>query len=442
MSDIIFSKKYKPLFNLLLAWKYRGTEKDVECYYTELSKVHTVLISGGRDSGKTFSLGHWNTIAVADFLHSILYTRYTLSSVDNSIEKAQENRIEELKLTNEFNITSKSFAHAKGGKIDISGQKTSSGNQTAKMKSLEGYSVFITEEAEELVSYEEWEKITRSIRVNDKQSLSILVFNPPTKAHWIYEQFYQDVPSGFNGIKDGVMYIHTTYLDNGKENMTITNWEKYEKKRLIYEQVEATPKEEREVLDPKLIREWKDYKSTILGGFKDVAEGVIYEDWEIGDFDESLPDIYGLDFGSNDPDALTRVAVDIGAKRIYLEEVYFKNNTSFDGLKRVLEKNVGFIKRIVADSAERRMINDLYDEGFNIEKCRKGKDSVSHGIKLIQGYTLVVTKNSLNLQKALNNYRWHDKKSDIPNHDWSDLCDSFRYAVIDVIADTSSSIVW
>jgi hypothetical protein len=46
------------------------------------------------------------------------------------------------------------------------------------------------------------------------------------------------------------------------------------------------------------------------------------------------------------------------------------------------------------------------------------------------------------LQKALNNYRWHDKKSDIPNHDWSDLCDSFRYAVIDVIADTSSSIVW
>lgn len=433
MSEIIFSKKYKPLFDLLTAWERKDEE---------LSSVHTVLISGGRDSGKTFSLGHWNSIAVADFRHSILYTRYTLSSVDNSIEKAQENRIEELKITSEFNITAKSFQHVKGGKIDISGQKTSSGNQTAKMKSLEGYSVFITEEAEELTSYEEWEKITRSIRVNDKQSLSILVFNPPTKAHWIYEEFYQDVPTGFNGIKDNVLYIHTTYLDNGKENMTITNWEKYEKKRISYELVENTPKEERELIDVKILRDWKDYKTTILGGFKEVAEGVIYEDWEIGDFYESLPVVYGLDFGSNDPDALTKVAVDIGNKKIYLEEVYFKNNTSFDALKRILEDRVGYQNRIVADSAERRMINDLYDEGFNIEKCRKGKDSLKHGIRLIQGYTLIVSKNSLNLQKALNNYVWHDKKADVPRHDWSDLCDSFRYAVVDVIADTSSSILW
>lgn len=438
VSNIItFSDKYEPLFDLLQAWDRKHESE----YFRQLSEVHTVLVSGGRDSGKTFGVGMFNAIAVADYGHRILSTRYTLASTDNSIEKAQENRIEHLGLLNEFNITSKKFEHiSNGGKIDIAGQKTSSGNQTAKMKSLEDYSIFITEEGEELISFEEWEKTTRSLRASDLQTISMIAFNPPTKAHWLYEKFYQTVPSGFNGIQDGVLYIHTTYLDNGKENMTETNWNKYEKKRIIYERVEALSKEERELCSKSDLYEWKDYKYTILGGFKEIADGVIYENWEIGEFNNEIPFLYGLDFGSNDPDALTKVAVDFGNRIIWIEEVYFRNNTSFDALSTILFDRCGTQSMIIADCAERRMITDLYNRGLNIVKSRK-KD-VSLRIKTIQGFKLVVTKNSLNLQTSLNNYRWHDKKSGIPNHDWSDLCDSFGYAVMETIQGGGNNILW
>lgn len=453
MGNIVFSDKYEPLFDLLDSWdecerlesiseRTEEEEKRLK-YYQELKTVHTVCESGGRDSGKTFGQGMFNAVAVADHGHRILSTRYTLASTDNSIEKAQENRIEELGLLDEFVITNKKFEHiSNGGKIDIVGQKTSSGNQSAKMKSLEGYSIFVTEEAEELPSFEEWEKVTRSIRAKDLQTLSVLVFNPPTKAHWIYEKLYKGIPDGFNGIKNGVLYIHTTYLDNGKENMSIVNWEKYEKKRAIYERLEALSTEERELCSKEDIDEWKDYKYTIVGGFRPVAEGVIYEKWRIGEFDTSLPFAFGLDFGSNDPDALVKVAVDISRKLIYMEECYFKNNTSFEGLKTILETICGFEQLIVADCAERRMIRDYWDYGLNIEPCRKGADSVRHGIKTLQGYTFVVTENSLNLQTALDNYHWHNSKAGIPAHEWSDLCDAVRYVSIELITGGGNSIVW
>ncbi|MFM7852409.1 MAG: hypothetical protein ACKO96_10965, partial [Flammeovirgaceae bacterium] len=114
---ILFSDKYEPLFHLIQSWE-KVTENDFENeqekkYYTDLSEVHTVCISGGRDSGKTFAGGIFNTVAVADYGHRILYTRYTLSSADNSIEQAQQNRIELLGLRPEFNITNKSFEHKK-----------------------------------------------------------------------------------------------------------------------------------------------------------------------------------------------------------------------------------------------------------------------------------------------------------------------------------------
>ena len=56
------------------------------------------------------------------------------------------------------------------------------------------------------------------MRAKDVQCLSMIIFNPPTKEHWIYEQWYEELEDGFNGIKDGVLYIHTTYLDNA-DNM-------------------------------------------------------------------------------------------------------------------------------------------------------------------------------------------------------------------------------
>jgi len=438
--ELTFSETYQPLFDLLEAWNVVNDPKfesdyteEEQSYWLELSKVDTVLISGGRDSGKTFGVSVWNPIAAVDYGHRILYTRQTMSSTDNSITEALEKRMEEIGYLSRFDKANKIYQVNEGiGKISITGQKTSTGTQTAKLKSLEDFSVFITEEGEELESYEGWNKVKRSMRAKDVQCLSMIIFNPPTKEHWIYEQWYEELEDGFNGIKDGVLYIHTTYLDNA-DNMAEHNLKEFERLKIAYETYENIPQAEKENASPKLKKHWRQYKFEILGGFKEVAEGVIYEDWGLGAFNYNLPSCYGLDFGFDDPDALVRVAVDQRQKIIYLKEELYKNGLGSDTLAEVLQNICGNSGLIIADAAHKRLINDLYHKGLNIRRCKKGAGSVVRRIKTIQGYTIIVEPDSKNVIKALSNYVWHDKRSGVPRHEWSHIPDAFGYAAMDLI---------
>jgi hypothetical protein len=86
---------------------------------------------------------------------------------------------------------------------------------------------------------------------------------------------------------------------------------------------------------------------------------------------------------------------------------------------------------IVADTSGRRLINDYYNMGLNIKKAHK-QEKVEQ-LKHLKGWKLVVDPNSPDLIEAFNNYSWHDKKSGIVKHDYSDLMDSWRYAAYDQI---------
>lgn len=436
--DFNFSDKYEPLFELLEARsiinskEFNSKDEEYKKHWIGLSKVDTVLMSGGRDSGKSFCLSTFNCIAAKDYNHRILYTRQTMSSTDNSITEALEGRMLDLGIAQEFDVANKLYSlkndvngNPRAGKISITGQKTSVGTQTAKLKSLEDFSIFETDEGEELESYDGWKKTKRSMRAKDVQCLSIICFNPPTNAHWMYETFYENVPDGFNGVIGSIMYIHTTYKDNGKENMAYQNWKEYEDLRLSYEEYLNTPKEAREYLPKKLIKQYKEYKFDVLGGFKNVAEGVIYDDWEEGDFNDRLPYCYAIDFGFKDPDALVKVAVDRNKMLLYVKEEYFKNATGTKDLSEILLDRCGRTDLIIGDAAEKRLISDLWEAGLNIR--RSLDKSPKRDIKRIQGFTIIVSPESPNVKKALSNYCWSDKRAEVPNHDWSDLMDSMRY---------------
>ncbi len=456
---INFSDRFTPLFELLEArlitesknFKTLYPKKDQD-YWLKMSNVDTVLISGGRDSGKTFALSCWNAIAARDFNHRILYTRQTMSSTDNSITEALENRMVDLGVECDFESSNKTYTlkdKTKTGKISITGQKTSVGTQTAKLKSVEDYSVFETDEGEELESYESWKKTKRSMRATDVQCLSIISFNPPTREHWLAEEFYEGIEDGFNGIVGKTLYIHTTYVDNGKENMASHNWEEYEELREAYELYISTPKDERDALSVKTIKKYKEHKYDILGGFKDAAEGVIYEDWEIGEFNESLPYAYGQDFGSSDPDATTKVAIDHNQMKIHIDEIHFKNNTGTSQLMQYIHDKVGYVDLIYADSASRRLIHDFQDGmhspsgewlcGVNMRKVNKSKGAklnfVADSLNKCRSYTLVFTPRSINCIKAARNYVWHDKRAGVPDHYMSDLPDSWRYGIVGQLND-------
>lgn len=436
--EIEFSEVYQPLFDLLEARnvvnentfesKYNEEEQK---YWTDLTKVDTVLLSGGRDSGKSFVLSCFNPIAARDYNHRILYTRQTMSSTDNSITEALENRLEILGYESDFELANKIYSVTDGiGKISITGQKTSVGTQTAKLKSLEDFSIFETDEGEELESYESWKKTKRSMRAKDVQCLSIIVFNPPTVDHWLYGAFYEEVPPGFCGIKDNILYIHSTYLDNGKENMADHNWREYERLRLDYESYLSTPEDKRHLLPKKVIENYKEYKYKILGGFRLKAEGVVITNWKRGKFNpDNLQVSYGQDYGfSSDPTTLVAVAISRKEKRIYVKELLYKPNLKTSQIVDVNKLHCG-TGLIVADSAEPRLIKEIADHRINIVAVKKPPGSITAGVMLMQDYEIIVDPESHNIVKEFNNHVYADKGSKTYKDTWNHLVDSIRYNV-------------
>lgn len=154
--------------------------------------------------------------------------------------------------------------------------------------------------------------------------------------------------------------------------------------------------------------------------------GLILTNWRYGDFDETLPHIYGLDFGSRDPDAMTKVAVDERNKLIYVDETIYQNGNGTDDLYSLINSSINQNALIVADSQATRTIEDLERKKLNIIPAQKQK--VTEDIKVLKDYTIVVTERSYNLVRELNTWVWLDKKGDVPLDDNNHLLDSMRYA--------------
>lgn len=381
--------------------KYEGILKNKTRYF---------VVTGGRGSGKSFAVNLLLAYLTFEKGQKVLFTRYTMTSAHLSIIPEFNEKIELLNAVNYFEVNNTEIRNkVTNNSIIFRGIKTSSGVQTAALKSLQGITTWVLDEAEELIDEETFDKIDLSVRQKGVQNRVILILNPTTKEHWIYKRFFEatGVPDGFNGIKGDVTYIHTTYLDN------LNNLDKSFIAR-VEEIKETNPSK---------------YKHVILGSWIEKADGVIFTNWEIGQFDESLTYGYGMDFGfSIDPTVLVKVAVDNSKKVIYINEEYYSDTQlSTSDIKSIIGSR---IKRkddlIVADSAEGRLIYEL-SSWFNIIPCTKGADSVREGITTMLGYKLIVTENSKNVIKELNNYCWNDKKSGVPKDAYNHGIDSIRY---------------
>jgi len=177
-------------------------------------------------------------------------------------------------------------------------------------------------------------------------------------------------------------------------------------------------------------RKDKPYWWTVYGtGERAKREGVIFPNWEYGEFDTSLPFYYGLDFGyKNDPDACVKVAIDEKREIIYVDELFYDyGNTINEIAKRVKELPKA---PMVADSAEQRLINHLVTKsGQAIRPVKKGQGSVLQGIKLMENYKIVITKRISNLKVEMNNYSWSDKSATAPIDDYNHAIDAIRYVV-------------
>ena len=366
------------------------------------------IVTGGRGSGKSFSINILLLFLTYERGHIILFTRYTLTSAHVSIIPEFLEKIDILDKHSDFHVTKDEIVNLKtGSKILFKGIKTSSGTQTANLKSLAGVTTWVLDEAEELTDEDTFDKIDYSIRSKDKDNRVVLILNPATKEHFIYQRFFESkgVEAGSNIVKGDTTYIHTTYLDN-IDNLSES----------FLSQIETM----------KVNRPEK-YNHTILGGWLNRAEGVIFNNWSIGKFNEDLTSVFGQDYGfSNDPSTLVETAIDKANKRIYARlHVYQQGLTT----SQLANLNIRFAGKslIVGDNAEPRLIAELYSLGCNIVPCVKYK--INEGIATMLDYDIIVDEDSIDLIKELNNYAWLERKSETPIDKYNHAIDALRYAV-------------
>lgn len=182
-----------------------------------------------------------------------------------------------------------------------------------------------------------------------------------------------------------------------------------------------------------------------------IAEGLIYEKVRFENFDidsirtiKGIKAAFGLDFGFTDPNAFVCMLIDNTERKIYVFDEWYKTGVTNKIIAQAIKDKGYGGQRIICDSAEPKSIAELQEENINATASRKGKDSVNHGIQLIQNYELVVhDRNCPEFKKEVQNYCWakdkNEKPTGKPDHEFSHGMDAMRYgATKALIADTFS----
>lgn len=179
---------------------------------------------------------------------------------------------------------------------------------------------------------------------------------------------------------------------------------------------------------------WMVYGLGLLGE----VEGKIYKDWAIIDEipHEARLECYGLDFGyTNDPSALVAIYYYNGG--YILDEILYQRGMQNKSLADVLLNQPQAM--VVADSAEPKSIDEIRSYGVNIIGCEKGKDSVRHGINIVQEQRISVTKRSVNIIKEYRNFLWAtDRQGNLispnePEREFKHSMDAISYAISSII---------
>ena len=384
-----------------------------------------ILITGGRGSGKSFNASTFierltfEMTPVEKIVHQILYTRYTMVSAGMSIIPEMMEKIDLDGTTKYFKTTKTDIVNKMTkSRIMFRGIKTSSGNQTAKLKSIQGITTFVCDEAEEWTSEDEFDKIMLSIRKKGIQNRIIIIMNPCDSNHFIYKKYIEKTHKlvEIDGVQvqisthPNVLHIHTTYFDN-LDNLS--------------------PEFLKEVEDMKVSNPEK-YAHVVIGRWADVAEGAVFKKWGIvKEFPQECKKVgIGQDFGfTNDPSAAVRCG--IIDNRLYVDELFYETDMLSSAIANRLKP---FSMKVFADSQDPRLIQEIKNRGVNIYPVDKFPGSIKAGIDKIKDMEFFVTERSYNIITELRKYVW-DKDKDgnyinEPVDEYNRLMDAIRYYVL------------
>jgi len=156
-------------------------------------------------------------------------------------------------------------------------------------------------------------------------------------------------------------------------------------------------------------------------------EGAILKRWKRGKFNDSLPYVFGLDWGWTDPFTLTKIAVDKKKKILYVKQIAYASNLSMPNILSVIESNCKTDDLIVCDSSEPLNIDQLRQANYNAVKAYKRAGIVAERLRWLQEY-LIIVDDSPDIEKELNSYVWSNKRAELPVDRDNHSIDGIGYA--------------
>ncbi len=356
---------------------------------------------GGRGSGKSHFFAELTIERSISAKTDIVCVREKQKSLDQSVKKLLEYKIEALNVGDYFEVQDKRIFSKTGGRIIFQGMA----NYTAEsIKSLEGYDVAWVEEAQTL-SQRSLDMLRPTIR--KKGSQIWCSWNPRRETDPV-----DVLLRGENPPPDSVV-VSVNCFDNPWFPEVLTKEMNYDKSR-----------------DPDK------YAHIWLGQYERNSESRVFRNWRIEEFD--TPDGQLLRFGADlgfsvDPSVLVRCWID--GHRLYVDHEAYMIGCEIVNLP-ALFMSVPEAERwpIVADSARPETISHMRNNGFQkILSAVKGASSLEEGIEWLKSFDIIVHPRCRHLIDELTLYSYKTDPltgqlipilNDKDNH----VIDALRYA--------------
>lgn len=362
---------------------------------------------GGRGSGKSHFFAELLIERCLLGKVDAVCVREVQRSLDQSVKKLLELKIEELGVSDRFVVQDAVIKTPCGGRIIFQGMQ----NHTAdSIKSLEGYDIAWVEEAQSL-SQKSLDLLRPTIRKTGSEIW--FSWNPDQPTDPIDLFFRSEDGDGNEMVPPDTILVRANYTDNPWFPEVLRAEMEYDRSR-----------------DPDK------YAHVWLGEYNLNSEARVFSNWRVEEFEAPEDAIFrfGADWGyAQDPTVLIRCFLQ--GKKLFIDYEAYKVGCDIDFTPDLFFTVPEAQKwPIVADSSRPETIAYMKRHGFDkITHAVKGKGSVEDGIEYLKSYDIIVHPRCVHAIDELIAYKWKvDDKTgailpileDKHNH----VIDALRYA--------------
>ena len=329
----------------------------------------TASLQGSSRSSKTYSNVQWLIRMCYETPGTtVSIVRKTMPALKRSVYRDFQEIMIDWGLWNDRQMNKSEFVYTFGNGSWI---EFFSCEDEQKLRGSKRQILFVNEANE--ISFLEWQQL--QMRTT---AFSIIDYNPSfSEEHWINQV----------NLEKRTHFWISTYKDN--------------------------PFLEQKVIDEIESLQWKNKSLWQVYGLgqRAVVEGLVFPKFDIIDHiprEATRHRYVGMDLGySNDSTAIVEVC--FWKDAMYLNQLCYKTHMLTSDIIREL-KGIDWQPEIISESADPRMVDEIYNAGLDIKAVHKYAGSINAGLMKMKEYRICVTRQSSDLIKEFRNYTYRQDK--------------------------------